>query len=261
MGIYVHLHAYACGRHAQRAGAVLGHQRLSGGQYLPMGLHRGSLVGFGHIDVHIVVGTVVVAGRADHLGHPLRSTKPGTAAHRTAALGNRLGTSLGRRRAALIDQRDVELRLDRGLLHLQGAAGAYHFTARVLPGAAHDDAETHDSTRHHVASAQARQFLVLELDRVQHFGVDRQAGRHAGQNQPDRGLHAMLPGASCTLFLEEALEEIASNEAVVQQIGILDRREAVQAAFGRQRQRRVEQGVLLVVALADHREDDAVPAL
>src|SRR5690606_81407 len=69
------------------------------------------------------------------------------------------------------------------------------------------------------------------------------------------------PGASCSLSLEVSLEEVTSDETEIQQLCILHRGEIVHPAFGGQGQGRVKQDVVLVVALADHGEDDAVPAL
>ncbi len=68
----------------------------------------------------------------------------------------------------------------------------------------------------------------------------------------------MLPGASCTLFLEEALEEIASNEAVVQQIGILARLEAGRAKTGGLAAGLDDLPLFAAVAQAEEEQCDAI---
>jgi len=50
------------------------------------------------------------------------------------------------------------------------------------------------------------------------------------------------------------------NETEVHQLCVLHRLEVADAVLGAQRQRWVEQDVVLVIALADDGEDDAVPA-
>ncbi|MNH26320.1 hypothetical protein D3C79_863650 [compost metagenome] len=181
-GIDVELHTYTAGRHTERACAVFPDQGLAGGQHLALLLHGGGLVGLGDVDIDVVVGRVVVTGRTYHLGHTLGSGK--AIAARDHASPGRRRTARRRTCAFFINHRYIELRLDGRLLNLQRGRCPNHVALGVLPGAAHDDSEADDASRHHVAATQVRQLLVLQFNGFQRLGVAWQAGSQAGHGQP-----------------------------------------------------------------------------